>query len=112
MECRTKFQAWEMEIRVDEADAKTKRAMEMFAEVQARKQKELQTSRNSKKQRMDSQNQLQKEIMELAAQHGALTRKLCKKCLDNKQRRRQSMVRKKILSDYHSFFDGIYRLNE
>ena len=25
------------------------------------------------KQRMDSQNQLQKEIMELAAQHGALT---------------------------------------
>ena len=37
MECRTKFQAREMEIRVDEADAKTKRAMEMFAEVQARK---------------------------------------------------------------------------
>ena len=27
----------EMEIRVDEADAKTKRAMDMFAEVQARK---------------------------------------------------------------------------
>ena len=37
------------------------------------KQKELLNQQEFQKQRMDSQNQLQKEIMELAAQHGALT---------------------------------------
>ena len=67
------FKRGEMEIRVDEADAKTKRAMEMFAEVQARKAERIANQQEFQKQRMDSQNQLQKEIMELAAQHGALT---------------------------------------
>ena len=67
------FKRGEMEIRVDEADAKTKRAMDMFAEVQARKAERIANQQEFQKQRMDSQNQLQKEIMELAAQHGALT---------------------------------------
>ena len=45
----------------------------MFAEVQARKAERIANQQEFQKQRMDSQNQLQKEIMELAAQHGALT---------------------------------------
>ena len=43
------------------------------AEVQARKAERIANQQEFQKQRMDSQNQLQKEIMELAAQHGALT---------------------------------------
>ena len=67
------FERGKMQIRVDESDAKNKRAMDMFAEVQARKAERIANQQEFQKQRMDSQNQLQKEIMELAAEHGALT---------------------------------------
>mgnify|MGYP005722607521 FL=1 len=62
-----------MEIRSDEADAKTKRAMEMFEQVQERKAARIAKQQEFQNQRMENQNQFQKEMMELAAQHGALS---------------------------------------
>ncbi len=72
-DAEVKYERDKMGIRVDEADAKSKRAMDMFAEVQARKAERIANQQNFQKQRMDSQNEFQKELMELAAEHGALT---------------------------------------
>tara|TARA_B100000700_G_C15047528_1_gene858650 strand:- start:445 stop:1569 length:1125 start_codon:yes stop_codon:yes gene_type:complete len=72
-DAEVKFERDKMEIRVDEADAKTKRAMDMFAEVQARKAERIANKQEFQKERMESQNDFQKELMELAAEHGALT---------------------------------------
>lgn len=62
-----------MEIRVDEADAKTKRAMDMFAQVQAKKADRIASQQNFQQQRMESQNEFQQKMMEMAAENGALT---------------------------------------
>ena len=72
-DAEVKYERDKMGIRVDEADAKSKRAMDMFAEVQARKAERIANQQDFQKQRMDSQNEFQKELMELAAEHGALT---------------------------------------
>ena len=72
-DAEVKFERDKMGVRVDEADAKSKRAMDMFAEVQARKAERIANQQDFQKQRMDSQNEFQKELMELAAEHGALT---------------------------------------
>jgi hypothetical protein len=79
---RTKEAHWEaerghergkMELRNDEADAKSKRAMDMFAEVQGRKADRISNQQSFQNQRMESQNDLQTKMMEMAANHGALT---------------------------------------
>ena len=79
---RTKEAHWEaerghergkMELRNDEADAKSKRAMDMFAEVQSRKADRISNQQSFQNQRMESQNDLQTKMMEMAANHGALT---------------------------------------
>ena len=62
-----------MELRNDEADAKSKRAMDMFAEVQSRKADRISNQQSFQNQRMESQNDLQTKMMEMAANHGALT---------------------------------------
>lgn len=62
-----------MELRVDEADAKTKRAMDMFAEVQERKSNRIANQQNFQNQRMENQNDFQTKMMEMAADSGALT---------------------------------------
>jgi len=62
-----------MELRVDEADAKTKRAMDMFAEVQGRKSNRIANQQNFQNQRMENQNDFQTKMMEMAADNGALT---------------------------------------
>tara|TARA_B100000989_G_scaffold115367_2_gene84808 strand:- start:6671 stop:7798 length:1128 start_codon:yes stop_codon:yes gene_type:complete len=67
------FEREKMEIRSDEADAKTKRAMDMFEQVQARKADRIAKQQDFQNQRMESQNQFQKDMLELAAQHGALS---------------------------------------
>ena len=81
-ELRAKEAHWEverghergkMEIRNDEADAKSKRAMDMFAEVQSRKADRISNQQNFQNQRMESQNDLQTKMMEMAANNGALT---------------------------------------
>ena len=68
-----RFEKGKMDLRMEEADAKSRRAMEMFAEVQARKQQRLQNERDFMQQRMDSQNEIQTKIMEMAAETGNLT---------------------------------------
>ena len=68
-----KFEKGKMNLRMEEADAKSRRAMEMFAEVQARKQERLKNERDFMKDRMDSQNEIQTKIMEMAAETGNLT---------------------------------------
>ena len=68
-----KFEKGKMDLRIAEEDAKTRRAMEMFAEVQARKQERLKNERDFMQQRMDSQNDIQSKILELAAETGNLT---------------------------------------
>ena len=87
------FKRGEMEILVDEADAKTKRAMEMFAEVQARKAEELQTNRNSKN-RMDSRTNCKGDYGICSTWRP--NSEVKQECSDNKLPRKQSMVRKKI----------------
>jgi hypothetical protein len=81
-ELRTKEAHWDaerghergkMELRNDEADAKSKRAMDMFAEVQGRKADRISNQQSFQNQRMESQNDLQTKMMEMAANHGALT---------------------------------------
>ena len=67
------FERGKMEIRVDEADAKTKRAMDMFAQVQDRKAQRVAAQQDFQNQRMENQNQFQKDMLEMAAEHGALT---------------------------------------
>ena len=67
------FERGKMEIRSEEADAKTKRAMDMFEQVQARKADRIAKQQDFQNQRMQSQNQFQKDMLELAAQHGALS---------------------------------------
>ena len=67
------YERGKMEIRSDEADAKTKRAMDMFEQVQERKAARIAKQQEFQNQRMENQNQFQKEMMELAAQHGALS---------------------------------------
>lgn len=62
-----------MNLRVDEADAKAKRAMDMFAQVQTRKADRVQSQQEFQNQRMSAQNDLQSKMMEMAADHGALT---------------------------------------
>ena len=51
-----------MEIRVDEADAKSKRAMDMFEQVQAKKAARIASQQDFQSQRMENQNQFQKYI--------------------------------------------------
>ena len=63
----------QMELRVDEADAKTKRAMDMFAQVQERKANRVANQQNFQNQRMENQNDFQTKMMEMAADNGALT---------------------------------------
>lgn len=63
----------QMNLRVDEADAKAKRAMDMFSQVQARKADRVQNQNEFQNQRMAAQNELQSKMMEMAADHGALT---------------------------------------
>lgn len=72
-EAEVNYERGKMEVRVDEADAKSKRAMDMFAEVQARKADRIANQQNFQTQRMDSQNEFQQKMMEMAAEHGALT---------------------------------------
>ena len=81
-EVRAKEAHWEaerghergkMELRVDEADAKSKRAMDMFAEVQERKSNRIANQQDFQNQRMEQQNDLQTKMMEMAANNGALT---------------------------------------
>jgi hypothetical protein len=81
-ELRAKEAHWEaerghergkMELRVDEADAKSKRAMDLFAEVQDRKAERISNQQNFQNQRMEQQNELQTKMMEMAANNGALT---------------------------------------
>ena len=67
------YERSKMEIRVDEADAKTKRAMDMFAQVQAKKADRIANQQNFQQQRMESQNEFQQKMMEMAAENGALT---------------------------------------
>ena len=62
-----------MEMRNEEADAKTKRAMDMFAGVQDRKAERIASQQNFQNQRMEQQNDLQTKMMEMAANNGALT---------------------------------------
>ena len=79
-----------MEIRVDEADAKSKRAMEMFEQVQAKKAARVASQQDFQSQRMESQNQFQKEMLEMAAQHGALSPEVIQEML--KQQTAQKAV--------------------
>ena len=81
-ELRAKEAQWEverthergkMELRNDEADAKSKRAMDMFAEVQARKTDRISNQQSFQNQRMEQQNELQSKMMEMAANNGSLT---------------------------------------
>jgi len=81
-EVRAKEAHWEaerghergkMELRVDEADAKSKRAMDMFAEVQERRSNRIANQQDFQNQRMEQQNDLQTKMMEMAANNGALT---------------------------------------
>ena len=62
-----------MDIRVDEADAKSKRAMEMFEQVQAKKAARIANQQNFQNQRMESQNEFQQKMMEMAAENDALS---------------------------------------
>lgn len=62
-----------MELRNEEADAKTKRAMDMFAGVQDRKAERIANQQNFQSQRMEQQNDIQTKMMEMAANSGALT---------------------------------------
>ncbi len=62
-----------MEMRNEEAVAKTKRAMDMFAGVQDRKAERIASQQNFQNQRMEQQNDLQAKMMEMAANNGALT---------------------------------------
>lgn len=79
-----------MEIRVDEADAKTKRAMDLFEQVQAKKAARIANQQDFQNQRMESQNQFQKEMLEMAAQHGALSPEVMQEML--KQQTAQKAV--------------------
>ncbi len=68
-----KHERGKMEVRVDEADAKTKRAMDMFAQVQDRKANRISNQQDFQNKRMDNQNDFQTKMMEMAADNGALT---------------------------------------
>ncbi len=62
-----------MELRNEEADAKSQRAMDMFAQVQDRKAQRIAAQQEFQNQRMEAQNQVQTEMMKMAAEAGALT---------------------------------------
>jgi hypothetical protein len=61
------------DVRIDEADAKSARAMEMFKQVQDRKAERTSTKQEFQNQRMDNQNDVQIKMMEMAKDAGALT---------------------------------------
>jgi hypothetical protein len=61
------------DVRIDEADAKSARAMDMFKQVQDRKAERISTKQEFQNQRMDNQNDVQVKMMEMAKDAGALT---------------------------------------
>ena len=89
-EAEVNYKRGKMEIRVDEADAKSKRAMDMFEQVQAKKAARIASQQDFQSQRMESQNQFQKEMLEMAAQHGALSPEVMQEML--KQQTAQKAV--------------------
>ena len=61
------------DVRIKESDAKTQRAMDMFAEVQSRKSDRISNQQQFQNERMETQNDLQVKMMEMAADSGTLT---------------------------------------
>ena len=58
---------------MQESSHKTDEAMRLFEQVQARKRDRIAQSQQHQDKRMDKQNEIQVKMMEMAAQHGALT---------------------------------------
>ena len=82
LELRKQEAVWEAElkrdqgqadIRMQESSHKTDEAMRLFEQVQARKRDRIEQSQQHQDQRMDKQNEIQVKMMEMAAEHGALT---------------------------------------
>jgi hypothetical protein len=66
------YERGKMELRVDEADAKSKRAMDMFAQVQENKRKRMELQSNLNSERQAQSDDLQAQMMKLAAENNAL----------------------------------------
>tara|TARA_B000000475_G_scaffold224014_1_gene187742 strand:- start:615 stop:1298 length:684 start_codon:yes stop_codon:yes gene_type:complete len=82
LELRKQEAVWEAELKRDQGKAdlrmqesshKTDEAMRLFEQVQARKRDRIAQSQQHQDNRMDKQNEIQVKMMEMAAQHGALT---------------------------------------
>lgn len=82
LELRKQEAVWEAELKRDQGKAdlrmqesshKTDEAMRLFEQVQARKRDRIAQSQQHQDKRMDKQNEIQVKMMEMAAQHGALT---------------------------------------
>lgn len=82
LQLRKQEAVWEAELKRDQGKAdlrmkesshQTEQAMELFEQVQARKRDRVQQQQEFQEKRMDTQNDLQVKMMEMAAQSGALT---------------------------------------
>ena len=60
-------------MRKQELEARNNRAIEMFAEVQTRKQQRISNRQTFEKEMFESLTNSQKEMMQLAAKNGSLT---------------------------------------
>ena len=73
MELKQEDRSHAADVRMKESEAKTKNAMDLFAEVQAKKAARVANQQQFQNERMDSQNQFQTKMMEMAADNGSLT---------------------------------------
>tara|TARA_B110000444_G_scaffold126707_1_gene119217 strand:+ start:36233 stop:37363 length:1131 start_codon:yes stop_codon:yes gene_type:complete len=82
LELRKQEEVWDAELKRDQGQAdlrmqesshKTDEAMRLFEQVQARKRDRVEQSQQHQDKRMDKQNDIQVKMMEMAAEHGALT---------------------------------------
>ena len=71
-EAEINYERGKMELRVDEADAKSKRAMDMFAQVQENKRQRMELQSNLNSERQAQSDDLQAQMMKLAAENNAL----------------------------------------
>ena len=67
------YEKRKMEMRKQELEARNNRAIEMFAEVQTRKQQRISNRQTFEKEMFESLTNSQKEMMQLAAKNGSLT---------------------------------------
>lgn len=72
-EAELKRDQGQADLRMQESSHQTTKAMDLFEQVQARKRDRIQQQQDFQDKRMDTQNELQMKMMEMAAQNGALT---------------------------------------